>query len=209
MLKHNSDTQQTDYLANWPVHYYEIPSATQRMEALETIQKQGTATNADTYRKALCEKRFFSINKDGTLDSFMHAWMMIMASSAAGVSFLKKKRLKRELEAYMETLCILSFQPDTDEALAIRAEEWRDFARNFIYSCSESKAYCSTLFGLVPIKDTGIARKIADDILMVTSDYPAKFGLSDEFASFRDIMCEVYCQLIENGETYLRHPAQP
>lgn len=209
MLLHDSNINQNNYLADWPAHYYEIPTAVQKTEALESIQKQGIATAADTYRKALCEKRYFSKNKNGTIDSFLSAWIMIKASSASGVSFLTKKRLQCELEGYMEDLCLLHFPYEDEEALAVRAEEWHAFAVCFIQSCSDSKVYCSTLFGIVPIKDSIVAEKIAAEILLVTSDYPAKFGLADEFAPLREIMCEVYCQMIENGETYLHHPAQP
>ena len=38
----------------------------------------------------------------------------------------------------------------------------------------------------------------------VTRDYPALFDLADEFAPFRKVMIETFCQMIENGETYLQ-----
>lgn len=133
----------------------------------------------------------------------MRAWTMIQASSAAGVSFLKKKRLTAELETYMRELCLLWDTPRSETEEKILMEEWRDFARTFIASCTGSKAYCSTLFGFVPIKDTVIAEKIAAEILLVTRDYPGKLGLADTFAPFRQVMCDTYCQMIEQGETYL------
>lgn len=209
LLKKNTEQPKTDYLADWPAHYYEIPSATQKIEALNTIEKQGLSTVSDIYRKALCEKRYFSKNKQGTTDSFLSAWMMIKASSASGVSFLKRKHMQRELEGYMKDLCLLDFPYEDEEAYTVRLEEWRDFAIYFIHSCSDSKAYCSTLFGIVPIKDSLVAEKIANEILLVTSEYPKNFHLEQTFAPFREVMCEVYCQMIENGETYLHHPAQP
>ncbi len=209
LIKTNKETPKTDYLADWPAHYYEIPTAAEKIEALESIEKQGIATASDTYRKALCEKRYFSKNKKGTVDSFFSAWMMIKASSASGISFLTRKKLQRELEGYMEDLCLLRFPYENEEALAVRAEEWRAFAIYFIQSCSDSKSYCSTLFGIVPIKDSIVAEKIANEILLVTSEYPKQFQLAEAFAPLKEIMCEVYCQMIENGETYLHRPAQP
>ena len=209
MLLQNHTTEQIDYLQNWPERYYEIPTAAQRMEILDAAQKQGLTTDIDYYRKTLCEKRFFSKNAKGTVDSFLNAWMMIKASSTAGVSFLQKKKLRRELETYMDALCLIHYEPACEEALTARTEEWHDFARYFIHSCTDSKTYCSTLFGFVPIKDSVIAEKIASEIMQVTVDYPAKFGLDSEFAPLMQAMCEVYCQMIENGKTYLHHPAQP
>lgn len=58
--------------------------------------------------------------------------------------------------------------------------------------------------GFVPIKDAKVAEKLAAEILLVTRDYPALFDLADEFAPFRKVMIETFCQMIENGETYLQ-----
>jgi hypothetical protein len=49
-----------------------------------------------------------------------------------------------------------------------------------------------------------VAEKLAAEILLVTRDYPALFDLADEFAPFRKVMIETFCQMIENGETYLQ-----
>lgn len=209
MLLQNDTQEPIDYLQDWPMHYYEIPTAIQRMTILDDAEKKGITTGIDIYRKILCQKRFFSINQKGTVDSFLNAWMMIKASSAAGVTLLQKKRLKRELITYMGMLCLTDFDYHTEESLTALTEEWRDFARYFIYSCTGSKAYCSTLFGFVPIKDSVIAEKIAAEIVQVTMDYPAKFGLEAEFSPFRNIMYDTYYQMISHGETYLPHPAQP
>ncbi|MEY8393163.1 hypothetical protein D3Z36_13805 [Lachnospiraceae bacterium] len=203
MLFSTEQTKQIDYLADWPAHYYEIPTGAARKKALDDITKQGLDVPADSIRRHFCELRFFSKNKAGTIDTFMHAWMMIKSSSAAGVSFLKKKRLMRELETYMEELCLLPSTLFSQEEQQILTDEWRDFSHSFLASCTGSKAYCSTLFGFVPIKDATIAQKIAEEILLVTRDYPANFGLSEEFAPFRQIMCDTYCQTIAQGEQYL------
>lgn len=203
MLFKEEPAKQTDYLTDWPAHYYEISGGMARRDALDDIAKQGRSVPADSIRRYFCEHRFFSLNNTGNVDIFMRAWMMIKASSAAGVSFLQKKRLFRQLKNYMQDLCLLPSTPLSQEEQQILTEEWRDFACSFLSSCTGSKAYCSTLFGFVPIKDTIVAEKIAEEILLVTKNYPAKLGLSEEFAPFRQIMCDTYCQMIEQGEQYL------
>ena len=192
MLFSKEKGPQIDYLADWPAHYYEIPTGLERRNTLEQIEQQRRSDSADAARKYFCSRRFFSKDNTGNVDAFMHAWMMIKASSAAGVSFLQKKRLTQELKTYMEELCLLSDTPLSKTEEMIRAEEWRDFARAFLASCTDSKAYCSTLFGFVPIKDAVVAEKIAAEITLVTEEYPAKLGLSEEFAPFRKIMQETY-----------------
>lgn len=203
MLLQNKYNEKPDYLLDWPSHYYDIPSGTKRMEFLDSAKKLGISSPADPYRIKLCKKRFFSQNKSGTVDSFMHAWMMIKASSAAGCSFLQKRRLTRELEKYMEDLCLLHYEPENDEELMVLNEEWSDFARYFILSCIGNKNYCSTLFGLVPIKDATVAEKIAAEIQLVTRDYPSCFGYEEEFMPLNRILRDTYCNIIEGGADYL------
>ena len=83
------------------------------------------------------------------------------------------------------------------------SEEYFDIV-NFLQSmasCTGSRAYCSTLFGIVPIKDAAVAEKIAQDIDLVTIDYPAAFGLEEAVRPFRSIMVDAFCQYIPNGES--------
>lgn len=197
MLLKNNNTKDTDYLQDWPSRYYDIPSGALRMEYLQKAKEQGLSVPADIYREKLCKRRFFSDTKKGTTDGFLRAFMMIKATSAAGVSFFQKKSKKRELESYMKDLCLRGYEPENEDESTVLAEEWRDFARYFISSCVGSKTYCSTLFGLVPIKDATVAEKICAEITLVTKDYPAMLGLSDEFTPLRTIMEGTCRELIQ------------
>lgn len=208
MLLLENNKRDINFLEDWPLHYYELPSGIERIKALNEAAVQGICTDLDEYRKIMCEKRFFAKNDKGTTDAFLNAWMMIKASAAAGVSFLQKKRLKRELEEYMDILCLTGFDSENEKALLARADEWSDFAKSFIHSCTGSKAYCSTLFGFVPIKDSVIAEKISAEIMLVTKQYPSKFGYAAAFAPLHEVMCATYCQMIHDGESYLQHQAQ-
>lgn len=202
MLRKDTSTEKKNYLKDWPDHYYEIETAAERLAALDSIEKTEFYTPADACRRVLCEKRFITDKNGKTTDSFLHAWMMIKASAAVGVSFLGKRRSAKELEGYMNQLLL------TAEAQADIAEhdlliaEWRDFAHSFIASCIGSKAYRSTLFGLIPIKDATAAEKLAAEILLVTRNYPAQFGQTDAFTPLHVIMHEAFCSMLENGEAY-------
>ena len=101
MLLKNQKEDTTDYTKDWPARYYDIPTGALRREHLKRARSEGFAVPTDSYREMLCERRFFSANKDGTVDCFFHAWTMIKASAAAGVSFFQKKRQKKELLTYM------------------------------------------------------------------------------------------------------------
>lgn len=203
MRLRNSNLDVTDYLKEWPSHYYEIPTAMKRKEALEEAERQGISVPADVYRKKLCEKRFFTRNSEGTVDLFMYAWMMIKAASKIGSPLFGTKKIYKELESYLEDLCLTDYEAAWQEERSVIDEEWRDFAKCLINSCAESKNYSYTLFGFVRIADAVVAEKIAAEIFLVTRDYPAHFGLDTKFAPLREVMCDTYCQMIENAEDYL------
>ena len=188
MLLKKEKPAQIDYLENWPEHYYEIENAKERKEILaQAISRELDLPN-DNYRMKLLEKRY---GKDGKSDVFMKAWMMIKASGAAGISFFNKRHLQKELKQYMKDLCLLGYAPENETEQTV-----------LLASCTGSKTYCSTLFGIVPIKDASVARKIAEEIDFVTRTYPQKLELADEFAPFREVMVNTYCNMIENGSSY-------
>ena len=133
---------------------------------------------------------------------------MIQATGAGGVSFFQKKRQKKELCGYFSQLGIqmeetknVEKEPDREDACGyVLEEEWKNFAYTYLAYCTGSRAYCSTLFGIVPIKDAAVAEKIAKDIDLVTKDYPAAFGLEEAVRPFRSIMVDSFCQYVPNGE---------
>lgn len=202
MLLKEKNAPKTDYLVDWPAHYYEIESPAEKLAHVNTAIEKQLDPKFDMYRKKLLEQRYFRLNKKGSADAFMHAWMMIKASAASGVSFFTKKRLQHELLSYMEELCLSGYEPECPEEKQMLLEEWNDFARQFIASCVGSRAYCSTLFGFVPIKDATVAKKLAEEIDLVTRNYPARLGCAEAFLPLREIMVHNYCQMIENGDSY-------
>ena len=74
----------------------------------------------------------------------MAAWMMIQISGNSSVHFLNRRHMEKELRKNLEALCILNFEKDD-----VLIQEWYDFARRFLYSCTSCKSYGSTLFGMI------------------------------------------------------------
>ena len=147
MLLKKEKPAQIDPLENWPEHYYEIENAKERKEILAQAISRGLDLPNDNYRMKLLEKRY---GKDGKSDAFMKAWMMIKASGAAGISFFNKRHLQKELKQYMKDLCLLEYAPENETEQAVLLTEWENFAKVLLTSCTGSKTYCSTLFGIVP-----------------------------------------------------------
>lgn len=202
MLLKNEFTPDTNYLADWPIHYYEMEDINLRQQHLLYAIEQQLDTAHDSLRLTLLQKRFGTSLSEKRPDLFLRAWMMIKAGSASGTSFLNKKHQKKELLNCLETLGILDCPTENSAALQVLTEEWQNFAHVFLANCAGSKSYCSTLFGMIPIKDSVVAEKIAIEIDLVTRTYPARFGLEEQMLPFRKVMADIYCKRIENGSIY-------
>lgn len=210
MLLKNNQMDETEYLKDWPAHYYEIPTGLKRKEALEKAEKEGFAVSSDVYRRKLCEKRFFTGNRDGTVDLFMRSWLMIKAAGDSGLPLFGMKKVKKELETQMENLCLPGYEALCQEERTALREEWGDFAERFIDACAQSRNYGYTLpwLGLGRCSDSAIAEKIAVEIFFITRDYPAHFGMEAQFLPLREVMCETYLRMIANAGEYLDRACQ-
>ena len=201
------NNENVDYLSDWPTHYYEIEDINERERILQLAIEQKLDPIYDEKRLSVLKKRFGEHPSEKRADRFLHAWMMIQATGAGGVSFFQKKRKKKALCGYLAQLGIRMDEMQSEEKNSddeetfgcVLEEEWKNFAYTYLASCTGSRAYCSTLFGIVPIKDAAVAEKIAQDIDLVTRDYPAAFGLEESVSPFRNIMVDAFCQYIPNG----------
>lgn len=197
------ENKEINYFENWPQHFYEIADSEKRKDVLQTAIEQKLDPKQDALRLKLFSNRYGLTKKKNTdTDNFMHAWTMIKASSAAGVSRFQKKQKQNELKKYMADLGILDFIEAPKEEQEIIKAEWASFTRLYITYCTNNKTYCSTLFGLISVKEETIAEKLADEIDLVTRRYPQSLNLSDFFIPFRKVVSEVYLQMIENGQKY-------
>lgn len=202
MLLKKDEAPEIDYLADWPGHYYEIDTAVKKREYLNAAMEQNLDPEYDKYRLRFLERRYFEKDKSGQVDAFMHAWIMMKATTAADVSVFQKRRLQREWRGYLKELCLLEFTPENDAEKEVLLEEWKDFARSFLAYCVGSKTYRSVLFGVLTMKDESLAMKIAEEIQLVTGTYPEKLGLAEEMAPLRQIFAEVYLDTISGGDVY-------
>ena len=201
MLLKKEGLPEFDLLIDWPAHYYEIEDIVKRKKYLKKAIDQNLDPAHDCYRMKLLNKRFFSKSKKKSSDSFMLAWIMIKASAAASNSFSIPKQIQ-ELENNLRDLCLYGFTPENEAEQQVLEEEWSNFGRCHLISCSKSRNYCSTVFNMVSLQDDVIARKIAAEINLVTLTYPSKFGLEAYLAPLRRIMILTFCQMIENGKSY-------
>ncbi|MDD3369762.1 MAG: hypothetical protein PHP50_12930 [Lachnospiraceae bacterium] len=201
MLLNNKEAE-IDYLADWPTHYYEVTEPEKRKELLSRASLVTTDTTRDAYMLQLWEKRYHISSQKKSIDCFLRAFMMIKAASVAGISFFQKKKQKKELEGYMQELCLLDYEQASEKEQKLLLAEWSAFARFYIVTCTSSKSYCSTLFGIMPIHDETVAQKLADEIDLVTVRFPAQFDLQKTFEPLHLMFRQAFFDLIANAADY-------
>lgn len=194
MLK-TENKPQTDWLADWPAHYHEIPTPQEREQVLQTRLEKADDP-ADRRRLELLYQRYG--HDDKHIDMFMHGWLMLTVMSHDRITAFNRRRYEKE---FRRNLTELAIQEDTvpDDLLK---EEWHDFARLMINICASDKNYRSTLFGLFKNSDETTALHIAQDIDLVTRIIPAQFDLEEACRPFREVLVHTYITEIDQGQTY-------
>ena len=138
--------------------------------------------------------RFVTDKKGKQTDLYSRAFLTIRSAEASG-SFLFQGRLKKELLQCMEELG-LTLEQIPEEL----TEEWKVFAKDYIEACLRSRAYGSTLFGMVPMREDGVSLKLAEDLQVILFDYPRRFQLEDGFLPLRRIFREEFLSQVKDGE---------
>lgn len=201
MLSRKKTPSQVNYLEDWPTYYYDIPTPSLRKEFLEKAIASNLEPEHDSCRMEILKKRFGTKVKKDSGDRFMLAWLIIKSAAVAKDTILIKKQ-HRELEGYLDDLCLRSFPSASPAMRQVLEEEWLDLARRYIISCSKSKNYSSTFFGIIPLNDDIVAQKLADEIDLVTRIYPDKFGFEKDFLPLRRMFMDAYFQLVADADSY-------
>lgn len=145
----------------------------------------------------------YGSSSDSTVpDLFWHAWSTLGAASSIGITFFNNDYQLRECRHCMEELQLFRYETASAEEKEDIRTEWQAFCSCFLTTCADSKSYCTALFGMMPINNAGVARKLASEIVRNTKTFPAKLGLSDQFIPLYQLMEETYCALIANGRAY-------
>ena len=106
--------------------------------------------------------RRYEKNGDEYADLFLRSLMMLLSEDgSSGFPFpgIKRKRIV----GYLEILGLCDKDGKKLELSEDMREELDDLSLTYISSCLSSKTYGSTFFGMIPMQDEGVARRIAQD----------------------------------------------
>lgn len=189
--------QNTNYLENWPEHYYEIKDINERHRVLLDMLKKQSTSNDDVLRLEMLEFRFGKNIADKRADRFMRGWINAKTLSTEHISFFNKKRIEKEFRDCLKDLAVLEYTRND-----ILHKEWQNFSEEFILSCINSHSYKQIAIGVGHVSDKNVAMRIAGDIDAITKKLPASFSLEEECKELHEIMVETYQEMLENGEQY-------
>lgn len=186
-------------------NYFQIGDCNQRERFLRQARKENPHSLEYEIRLYLLQRRYGSAEKFGKNprpDGFMRAWLDLKSSDCSSFSFFGRKRKINACVRSMESLCIPAFSVSPYDAdkqsetfrlyRTLLAEEWRDFASLLIKTCLKDRNYGSVVFGMMPVKEDALLRKIRNEIDYVTRSLPASILREADCKPFRDVVLNVF-----------------
>lgn len=193
-------TLPTDFFAENTAPYYKLTGAKER----QTFLAANPGFPDCEIRKHWLMRRFFSLDKTGEKDVFMRAWVLLLADSANPPSFLSKKHRAKELQKFMEMFALTDYPALDETERRVLHDEWMDFTRQLVQISLGSKAYGTTVFGLMPMKEKDIEFKFTADVLRALREYPAYFGEESDIAPLYEAMRTVCVHFMPNTAELLK-----
>ena len=127
-------------------------------------------------------------------DRFLTAFMDLRVTYARDSGFLSRGKQKKEVLRAFAALLLPDFliEPISENPRfpALLSVEWRDFADTLFRSCLRDPAYRSRVFGLVPVPEEMIVRRLREELHQIMTELPARFSLQRESSVLRAVMEE-------------------
>lgn len=127
-------------------------------------------------------------------DRFLTAFMDLRVTYARDSGFLSRGKQKKEVLRAFAALLLPDFliEPISENPRfpALLSAEWRDFADSLFRSCLRDPAYRSRVFGLVPVPEEMIVRRLREELHQIMTELPARFSLQRESSVLRTVMEE-------------------
>lgn len=127
-------------------------------------------------------------------DRFLTAFMDLRVTYARDSGFLSRGKQKKEVLRAFAALLLPDFliEPISESPRfpALLCAEWRDFADTLFRSCLRDPAYRSRVFGLVPVPEEMIVRRLREELHQILTELPARFSLQRESSVLRTVMEE-------------------
>ena len=127
-------------------------------------------------------------------DRFLTAFMDLRVTYARDSGFLSRGKQKKEVLRAFAALLLPDFliEPISENPRfpALLSAEWRDFADTLFRSCLRDPAYRSRVFGLVPVPEEMIVRRLREELHQIMTELPSRFSLQRESSVLRAVMEE-------------------
>ena len=178
------------YLENWPAHYFEIKPASRKREIL--LQRLASAEDpGDRRRLELLDIRYDQEDHDLFLRGLVN-----LSVTSLKPNFLNKKTYTKFV---WDSIKDLHLEDEQDEYLLA---EWRDVCALLLKLDMQDQRFGSGTFGILKLKSEKLAFKMAAQADTITRIIPEIYGVSGYFVTLREIMVDVYCRILEDGDEY-------
>ena len=124
-------------------------------------------------------------------DRFLTAFMDLRVTYARDSGFLSRGKQKKEVLRAFAALLLPDFLIEPiSESPRFPALLCADFADTLFRSCLRDPAYRSRVFGLVPVPEEMIVRRLREELHQIMTELPARFSLQRESSVLRTVMEE-------------------
>ena len=179
--------------------YYAQPIAGERLRFLERAEQELTRPENEKVLCALLKKLLYA--RFGAHPARLHATYAFLAAFLSlrvtfqrDSGFLSRGKQKAEVLRAFAALLLPDFliEPISENPRfpALLSAEWRDFADSLFRSCLRDPAYRSRVFGLVPVPEEMIVRRLREELHQIMTELPARFSLQRESSVLRTVMEE-------------------
>ena len=180
--------------------YYALPTARER--SLFLAERAAAAELGSEERETLdLLSRLLSARfgerperRQTVSDRFLTAFMDLRVTYARDSGFLSRGKQKKEVLRAFAALLLPDFliEPISENPRfpALLSAEWRDFADTLFRSCLRDPAYRSRVFGLVPVPEEMIVRRLREELHQIMTELPTRFSLQRESSVLRAVMEE-------------------
>lgn len=174
MFMKKKEADHSQYLEDWPLHYYEIKDISLREKILQERIAQYDDPD-DQRRLVILQKRYGRAQLKQRPDNFMHTLLMIRQMADTKPNAFNRKTMNEQLITHLETLGVYDEDP-------VMEAEWADLFD--CYLTVSRKSFSRPAFlGMGRRDQDTVSAAVMDDLSQMLEEVPARFHLQQDVAS--------------------------
>lgn len=134
------------------------------------------------FRRHLLDDRYLRQN-EADVDTFIRGWISASMLSRSGKKDLKiNMRTRKIVDGILADWQLEAAEKLGEEGLSVLEDEFYNMILLYMAISKDDRKYSRTLFGLMPLDQRAMIRKLEEDIRSICFQLPKKLGMEDRLA---------------------------